>query len=189
MKKIIYLLFAVLSVLSHTKTSAQSFQIFIKALDQNNVILDGGSTVPGRLKDIEALSYSHGLVGCSQVPCPGCPPCKVQASDYSFYMLFNAATITLKQMMLTGTYLKSVDVYYRRSNQTFDFYKIHMETVAITALNESGSEGGDVAPAVTVSLASMKIAWQFTATKSDGTAGGQTKGGWDFSTSTAWVYF
>src|SRR5436305_538101 len=132
MKKITYLLFAVLSVFSYKTTSAQSYQIFIKALDQNGVLLNGGSTVAGRTNYIEALSYSHGLIGCPGITCPSCPPCKVQASDYSFYMLFNAATITAKQIMLTNSLLRSVDVYYRRSNQTFDFYRIHMENVAIT---------------------------------------------------------
>jgi type VI protein secretion system component Hcp len=185
MKKIIYLLFAVLSIFSYKKTSAQSFQIFIKALDQNGVLLNGGSTVAGRTNFIEALSYSNAITGCSSIS----GVCAPKLSDYSFYMLFNAAAITLKQMILSSYHLKSVDVYYRRSNQTFDFYKIHMEDVIITSVQESGAEGGDIAPAVTVSVLPVKIAWQFTATKSDGTSGVQTKTGWDFSTNTQWSFF
>lgn len=191
MKKIICLLFAVLSMFSYITTSAQSYKIFIKALDQNEVILDGGSTVPGRLKEIEALSYSNALSGCppSYTCGGGACPCVPKLSDFSFYMIFNAAAITAKQMMLSNLHLKSVDVYYRRSTQTFDFYKIHMEDVAITSVQESGSDGGGSSPDVTVSFAPAKIAWQFTAANSNGAPGAKTTGGWNLVTNAPWLFF
>ena len=180
MRKIICLLLPATFILFCSAAFTQSVTTFIKALDNNGVLLNGGSTAIGHVNQIEALSYSVGVSACPN------PPCTANLSDYSFMMVLNPATVSARQMLLKGLHMQSVDVYYRRSGATFDFYRIRMEDVAITSVQESGSSE---VPTISVSVLPKRIAWQYTAQKSDGSAGVKTKGGWDFNSNTEWVFF
>lgn len=180
MRKMYYLLCTVCSTFLISNNFAQT-TVFIKAFDYNNVKLDGGSVAAGHLKDIEPLSYSQGVSVCGS-PGSTCPPV---ISDFTIMMVLNPASVTAKQMLLKGEHLKKVDVYYRKTPATFDYYNIHMEDVTITTVQESGSSE---APTISMSFSAQKIAWQYTAAKTDGTAGTKTKTGWDFSTNTEWNY-
>ena len=178
MRKIIYLLLVTTFSLFSTKTFTQSTTMFIKALDNNGVLLDGGSTTAGHLKEIESLSYSVGVVRCKD--------CQPQVADYNIMMVLNPATINLNQISLKGLHLQSVDVTYHKTAATFDYYKIHMEDVIVESVQESGSSE---TPTISVSFLPAKIAWQFTAQKGDGTAGTKTKGGWDVVGGVEWLYY
>lgn len=179
MRKIIYLLFAVTFTLFCSTAFSQSTKIYIKALDNNGIILNGGSIDVGHVNQIEPLSYSQGVTNA-------CSTCIPQISDFSFLMALNAASVQAKQMLLKGLHLMSVDVSFHKSAATFDYYKMHMEDVTIESVQESGSSE---VPTIAVSWLPAKIAWQFTAQKSDGSIGTRTKGGWDFTTNTEYNYY
>lgn len=180
MRKMFYLFLTVCCIFLFNSTFAQSTTVFLRAVDYNNVKLNGGSTAVGHLNDIELFSYSQGVSACTTaIPCPAV------ISDFTFMMMLNSASVTAKQMILKGEKLKKVDVYYRKSLVTFDYYNIHMEDVTITTVQESGSSE---VPIISMSLSPAKIAWQYTAQKTDGTAGTKTKTGWDFNTNTEWIY-
>lgn len=181
MRKMFCLLLAFCCLFLFNSTFAQSSPtVFLRAVDYNNVKLNGGSTAVGHLNDIEPLSYSQGVSACtSAIPCPAV------ISDFTIMMMLNPASVTAKQMILKGEKLKKVDVYYRKSLATFDYYNIHMEDVTITTVQESGSSE---IPTIAMSFSAAKIAWQYTAQKTDGSAGIKTKAGWDFSTNTEWNY-
>ena len=182
MRKITSFLFTAAFTLLCSSGFAQSFDIFIKVLDNNGVIVDGGSTVAGHLKEFQTFSESFGVSNA----CGTCP----DVSSYNIMTKLVGGTITLYQLSLTGLHLQSVDVTFHRSANTFDFYKVHMEDVLVESVQESGSTGGDDTPTVSISFHPTRIAWQFTATKSDGTsAGAKTKGGWDNFNKIPWAYY
>jgi type VI protein secretion system component Hcp len=181
MRKINYLVLAAFMLLC-SNAFTQSTTIFIKALDNNGVLLNGGSVAVGHTNQIEAFSYSQGASSA----CSAQQVCKATLSDFAFMMALNPATITARQMLLKGLFLTSVDVVYHKSGATFDYYKIHMENVAITSVQESGSSE---TPTVSVTLMPAKIAWLYTAQKADGSAGAKTKGGWDVGLNIEWNYF
>ncbi len=182
MRKIICLLFFTTCMLFYNSSFSQIY-LFIKALDNNGVLLNGGSTQSGHLNQIDGLSFSQGATNA----CSG-STCVAQGSDFTFMMVLNPAAVGFRQMLLKGLHLQSVDVTYQKpgTSGTIDFYKMHMENVIITAYQESGS---NETPVVSVSINPARQAWQFTATKTDGTAGTKTKGGWDFGTNTEYNYY
>ena len=180
MRKIIYLLFTATFMLCCSSAFTQ-FAMYIKAFDNNGVLINGGSAAPGHLKEFESLSYSLGVVKCST--------CVADVSSYNFMVSMSGGIITLKQLTLKGLHLMSVDIIHHRSANTFDFYKIHMEDVIVESVQESGSTGGDTNPTVSVSFLPGKIAWQYSATKTDGSEGIKTKGGWDRINAVEWVYY
>ena len=181
MRRIIYLLFPVtLMFLCSSAFTQSQFQTFVKALDNNGVLLNGGSTAAGHVNQIEIYSNSYGVSACPT------PPCQAFQGDYSLLMSLNAATIKARQLLLKGLHLTSVDVYYHKTSALFDYYLIHMEDVSITSVQESASSE---IPTISLSFTPTRIAWQYTATKSDGSAGTKTKGGWDFGTNTEWIFF
>jgi type VI protein secretion system component Hcp len=103
-------------------------------------------------------------------------------------MSLNPAAVGMRQLLLKGLHLQSVDVIYRKTSGTgtVDFYKMHMEDVTITSYQESGSSE---IPTIAVSINPVRQAWQYTAIKSDGTAGAKTKGGWDFGSNSEYNYY
>jgi len=179
MRKINYLLLAAFMFFC-SNAFTQSTAVFMAAYDQNGVKIDGGSTTAGHLKDIEMFSYSFGVSeACASQTCSS------SMSDFSIMMNLNPASITFKMMLLPGLHLTKVDVSYRKSAATYDYYNIHMENVVITSVQESGSSE---TPTISVSLNAQKIAWQYTPDNA-GVPGKKTKGGWDNNLKAPWNYY
>ena len=176
MRKIICLLLFATFMLFCNSSFSQVY-LFIKALDNNGVLLNGGSTQPGHTNQIDGLSFSQGASNA-------CTTCIPQGSDFTFMMVLNPAAVGFRQMLFKSLHLQSVDITY--SKGAVDFYKMHMENVIITAYQESGS---NEIPTISVSINPAKQAWQYTIIKTDGTAGAKTKGGWDFSSNTEYSYY
>ena len=184
MRKINYTIFTVVFLFLSSSLFSQ-INMYMKAIDNTGTILDGGSTTPGHLKEIEMLAWSNGM---SQACSIGGGTCNPLLQDYAFTVYYSAAIIKAKQMLLSGLQLQSVDIAFRKGTQTFDFLKIHMENVIIASVSEGGS-GGEDKFLVNLSFTPAKIAWQFTATKSDGTSGPKTSTGYDVLAHTIWNYY
>ena len=158
---------------------AQQVNAVLKAMN-GTTKLNGGSTVPGHINEIDILSYSQGESFCA-----GC--LKADFSDLSVLMSLNAATISLKKLQVNGTKLTSVDLtYIKNTTTTIEFYKVHMENVTIESIQESGSSE---IPTYSVSFFPDKIAWQNTIIKGDGTAGAKSSYGWDVVNNVEWLYY
>jgi type VI protein secretion system component Hcp len=153
MRKVFYLVFTVACLFIFSSSFAQTYKIFIKALDNNGVLVNGGSTAPGHTNQIETFSYSWGVSS----PCLT-GTCIPSISDYNIMLKMSGATTILQLMCVKGLYLSKVDVYYERPTPTgaFIFYTMHMEDVKITSLQHSGSVGGDDVPTVSASLFGKK---------------------------------
>jgi type VI protein secretion system component Hcp len=179
MRKIIYVLFSVTLMLFSSNSFSQVY-LFIKALDNNGVLLNGGSVQPGHINQIDGFSYSQGATNT-------CGTC-AQGSDISFLIALSPAAVSMRQLLFKGLHLQSVDVTYQEpgTSGTIDFYKMHMENVTITSYQESGS---NETPTIAISLNPVRQAWQHTAKKSDGTAGIKTKGGWDYGSNSEYNFY
>ena len=182
MRKIICLVFAGALILTSSNAFSQGMTIVLKAMD-GTTKLNGESIVAGHANEIDVLSYSQGVADC--------PTCNTaQISDFNFMTTFTSSTITFKKLSLNASKLTSVDVTFMRPGTTpFVFLRIHMESVAVTSEQESGSTGGDTKPTVSISLSADRIAWQYTLQKSDGTAGAKTSYGWDVVNNVQWTFF
>lgn len=176
MRKITYLLFAVVFMFICSGAYTQSTTIVMKALDNNSIKLNGGSTISKHLGEIDVLSYSQGEQFCT-----GCS--KPDISSLSVMIGLSPATISFKKLLLSGTKLISVDITYIKGGTTpVEYYKIHMENVAVESVQESGSSEE---PYFSISLAPEKIAWQQIKTAGTNT---KTSEGWDIINNVEWVY-
>lgn len=177
MGKSIYFVFAVALMLACSCAFSQN-SVVMKAMN-GTTKLNGGSTVTGHLGEIDVYSDSHGEARC--------PTCNVsQVTDLSVMINLSAATISFKKLLLNGTQLTSVDLTYIKPGTTpFAYYKIHMENVTVTSVQESASSES---PIFSVSFAPSKIAWQQIAQKSDGSIGLKTSYGWDVTNNVEWLY-
>lgn len=158
---------------------------FSNAISQNSVVmkalsgttkLNGGSTVAGHLGEIDVLSNSQGENNCATCNKP-------DISDFNFLMTLNPASIAFKKLLLTGTRLTSVDITFIKGGTTpLEYYKIHMEDVAVSSFQESAST--DI-PTISISLTPSRIAWL--QNKTAGTSG-KSSYGWDIVNNVEWIY-
>ena len=176
MRKIIRLLFALVILFTCSNAFTQT-TVVMKALD-GTTKLNGGSTVPKHINEIDLYSYSQGESNCVT--------CQASVSSFNIMIKLSPATISFKKLLLNGTKLTSIDVTYIKGGVTpFTYYNIHMENIAVESVQESGSSEE---PIFSVSLTPDRIAWQNIAQKSDGSVGIKTSYGWDFTTNTEWIY-
>src|ERR1700759_4841995 len=103
MRTFSHLLFTVAILFICNSAFTQTY-IVLKAMN-GTTKLNGGSTVAGHVGEIDILSYSQG-----ESYCPTCN--KADFSDLSVMMILNPATIALKQLLVNGTRLTSIDLTY-----------------------------------------------------------------------------
>jgi type VI protein secretion system component Hcp len=177
MRKSIYFLFAVALILTCSSAFSQSI-VVMKAMN-GTTKLNGGSTVAGHAGEIDVLSNSLGETRCAT--------CNVsQVSDFNVMISLSAATISLKKLLLNGTKLTSIDVVYMKSGATpFTYYKMHMEDVTVTNVQESASSES---PTFSASFTPSRIAWLQIAQKPDGSTGTKTSYGWDVTNNAEWLF-
>jgi type VI protein secretion system component Hcp len=173
MRKVIYVLFAAVFTFTCGNTFSQT-SVVMKALD-GTTKLNGGSTVPGHVNEIDILSNSQGEDFCSTCAKPG-------ISDFSFMIVLSPAVISFKKLLFIGKKLTSIDVTYIRGGTTpVTFYKIHMENVIIENVQESAS---NEIPTIAVSVAAERVAWQ----QSNLVGTSRTSYGWDIVNNIEWLY-
>jgi type VI protein secretion system component Hcp len=155
---------------------AQNNPVVMKAVI-GGVKVNGGSTVAGHVNEIDILSSSSGIAGCSTCT-------KASFSSYSVMMSLNSSILAFKQALLKGTPIASLDIAHIKSVSTskvLEYYKVHMENVMVESIQESSSSE---IPAFAISFAPAKIAWQHT------TDGGTRKHyGWDVKANVEWLFY
>jgi len=169
MRKTICLAFAAAFIFTCSNTFAQ-VSVVMKAMN-GTTKLNGGSIVPGHTGEIDLLSYSQGESRCSTCNVPS-------LSSLNAMLVLSPATISFKKLLLNGTKLTSVDIFYIRAGSTF--YKIHMENVTVESVQESGSGEN---PTFAISLIPDRMAW-LNVTESNN----RTSYGWDLTNNTEWQY-
>jgi len=176
MKKILCLALLSASLFLCFTGYGQSFKMVIKIGD-----IQGEATLSGHAGEIEVFSYSDGISSCLPNSTSK-TSCKPVSGPLNFMTKFDKATIPLKMAVATARIIPSADMTFIVTTGTgaLEFYKVHMENVTVVTVQESGSEGGDNRPTVSVSLSYSRIAWQYTEQTSTGAAGNIVSDGWDF---------
>ena len=178
MRKSICFVFAVALILTCSNAFAQSTLIVMKAMNGTSK-LNGGSVVLGHSNEIDVFSNSHGEVLCATCSVPS-------VSDFNVMIKLSAATIALKKLLFSGTPLTSLDVYYIKQGQTlFTYYKIHMENVKVSSVQESASSEE---PVFAISFTPSRIAWAQFKQNPDGSLGTKTVYGWDVDANQFWPF-
>lgn len=152
---------------------------------------NGGVTDIGYQKQISVYSFSDGLQGCAatSLGSAGAGACKTSLSAFQTIIPLSLAAIDFRSAMLQGKLLNTVDFVATRSagGISWAYYKIHMENVAISSLQEGGSEGESVFT-ISLALAPVKIAWQVITQNVTGGPATTSSYGWDFSKNTPFNY-
>jgi len=148
---------------------------------------NGGVTAAGYQNQVELFSFSDGISGCAVV---GTKACVSTSGGFNLMTKLTRAVIDFKSVQLQNRIIASVDVAWVRTvgEGVFESYKIHMEDVRVTSVQESGSSGGDDSPTVSVSLQAARVAWKVTTLTAAGTPGPSSSYGWDFKTNAAFNY-
>ena len=184
-KKTLLICLSFFSVLLSAKSYGQAFDLVIR-IDG----IPGESKIVGHTGEIDVFSYSDGISSCIPNTSNNKTACKAVAAQLNMMTQFDKATIPLKMATAKGKIIPSADMTFIRpaGGKRFEFYKIHMENVAVVAVQESGSQGGDSRPTVSISLSYSRIAWQYTVQSADGGPGEKVSDGWDFVLSKQFVY-
>lgn len=169
----------ILSLITHSAV-AQTTNIYIKALDANGVLIQGGAQNARHANEIDATGLGQDNTGCSN-NLPGGPgACGGKLGNFIFNMPINQSLPILDKQLFMGTALKSVDIVFERAGgtaQPIQYYKIHLETVFVTHITNSGDNSS--APTVQVELAAGKAQWTYTPQSPSGQAGTPVSFGWD----------
>jgi type VI secretion system secreted protein Hcp len=155
-----------------------AFDVFLKLEG-----IEGESTDSKHPKEIEVLSFSHGV--STPAPLPGGGGGKASFSDINITKVVDKSTPTLYLKCAQGTHIKEALLVLRKSGESgFEFYKIRLTDVLITSVQTSGSSGGDNRPVESISLNFAKIEWTYIPQKADGSADAPIVTSWNLATNT-----
>lgn len=184
-----------LLLLSISFAANAQYEMYLKAMappgDLGGMII-GTSTAKGHENEIEVFSYSQGIASCVGTVTKGGGPgaCKASVSDLSIMTKLSPGLNQLRALAFTGTKLLSADMVFEKTTGDGPavFYKIHMEDVAVTTAQESGSTGGDDTPTISLSFAPSRIAWAIYKQKADGSMELVNTFGINVATNAVWNY-
>jgi type VI secretion system secreted protein Hcp len=143
--------------------------------------VEGESTHQDHKGEIEVLSWSWGVSNASAVSGGGSGKGKASPGEFSFMHLYDKASPVLAKKCAQGVHFSSVVVTSRKAGEgQKDFLKVTMKEVFISAVQPSGSSGGDIAESVSMSYGSVEFAYK--AQDEKGALGGEVKFAWDVKT-------
>lgn len=144
--------------------------------------VDGESNHADHKGEIEVLSWSWGVSNASSAASGGgSGKGKATAGDFNFMHLYDKASPNLAKKCAQGAHFPSVVVTARKAGEgQKDFLKITMKEVFISAVQPSGSSGGDIAESVSMSYGSIDFGYKPQDDK--GALGGEIKFGWETKT-------
>lgn len=165
--------------------------IFVKILDQNGNLIEGESIDNRHANEIDALSFGQENTSCASNTGGGGgqTTCSGKAGHFIFNMNANKSLPLLDKALFSGASMRSVDIVFRKggANPT-EYYKIHLETVLVTHVTNSGDTPAPPI-AIQVELDAAKMGWTYIPQKADGSAGTPVKFGWDVTKNSEWTAF
>ena len=143
--------------------------------------VDGESSHQDHKGEIEILSWSWGVHNASALSGGGSGKGKAEAQDFHFTHLYDKASPNLAKKCAQGVHFPTVVLTARKTGEgQKDFLKCTMKEVLITSVQPSGSQGGDVIEAV--SMSAKEIEFGYKAQDDKGALGGEVKFGWNLGT-------
>lgn len=153
--------------------------ITIKATTSTGTVILGTSIIAAHANEIDVLSFANATDSCTT------GTCQPALQDLAFTVEMDKSTNLLRAEMFKRLRFQTVEISFRKTNATFDFYKIKMEAVRLTSLAESTSNGN---PSIIFQLtfSPTRIGWIFNYQSGGGGLAAPVKFGWDFSTGAEW---
>lgn len=188
MKKVFYVLLLLLCTAFFTQLQAQTYLKAVAPPGDLGGQIIGDSKQKGHENEIEVLSYSQGVAGCtSNLSRGGLNACKASVGSLNFMMQFNPGLNQLRSLVLSGKRLQTADFVFEKAagDMKMVYYKIHMEDVAVVTVQESGSSE---LPMVSVEFAAARIAWAIYSQDQTGQTKLVNKVGFNVATNTFWSY-
>jgi type VI protein secretion system component Hcp len=180
MKKFIIIIGLI--VINKSNLIAQNVTVFVRALDNNNALIQGESTDASHSNEIVATTF-----GQTSALCTPSQSCGVASGNFILNIAISKAVNPLKRSMYLNQPLNSVDVVFRKASATpFEYYKIHMENVTVTSVSESESAGEN--NLFQIYLDPQKFQWSYIPQLNSGQAGTPIKFGWNKLTNTEYVF-
>jgi type VI secretion system secreted protein Hcp len=143
--------------------------------------VEGEATHQDHKGEVEVLSWSWGVSNASNVAGGGSGKGKANPGDFNIVHMYDKASPVLAKKCAQGAHFKEVVLTARKAGEgQKDFLKVTMKEVFITAVQPSGSQGGDIAESVSMSYGSVDFAYKPQDEK--GGLGGEVKFGWDVKT-------
>jgi type VI secretion system secreted protein Hcp len=143
--------------------------------------VEGEATHADHKGEIEVLSWSWGVHNAGGISGGGSGKGKADPGEFSFMHLYDKASPNLAKKCAQGLHFKEVTVTSRKAGEgQKDFLKIVMKEVFISSCSPSGSSGGDIAEAVSMSYGSIDFAYK--PQDESGKLGGEVKFGWNVKT-------
>lgn len=182
MKKLHYSLLILPLLFFATQALSQS-HMYMKVI-ASGYSFNGGVTDAGYQNQISVFSYADGLQGCgtTSTSTTSVGGCKTSLSPFQAIIPLSLATIDFRSAMLQGKILSSVELVVTRSSgeTSLAYYKIQMQNVSISSVQE-GASNGETVQTISVSLIPTKIIWTLISQTATGAPGTTSSYGWDFS--------
>ena len=145
--------------------------------------IEGEATHADHKGEIEVLSWSWGVSNAGGISGGGSGKGKADPGDFSFMHLYDKASPNLAKKCAQGLHFKEVTITSRKAGEgQKDFLKITMKEVFVSSCQPSGSSGGDIMEAVSMSYGAIDFAYK--PQDATGKLGGEVKFGWDVKTTT-----
>ena len=131
--------------------------------------------------EVEAMSWSWSAHNASATAGQGSGKGKGEGGHFTLMHVYDKASPVLAKHCISGKHFPTVVMTSRKSGDgQKDFLKVTMKEVFITAVQPSGSHGGDIHEQVTMSYKQVEFAYK--AQDEKGGMGGEVKFGWNSST-------
>ncbi len=145
--------------------------------------IEGEATHADHKGEIEVLSWSWGVSNAGGISGGGSGKGKADPGDFSFMHLYDKASPNLAKKCAQGLHFKEVTITSRKAGEgQKDFLKITMKEVFVSSCQPSGSSGGEIMEAVSMSYGAIDFAYK--PQDATGKLGGEVKFGWDVKTTT-----
>ncbi len=153
--------------------------MFLKIEGKSGPVM--GESADKKHKDeIEISSFSWGESNAGFQGGSGGGAGKVNFQDLHFTANVNKSSPHLALHCATGEHLKTATLVARKQGgDQQEFYKVTLTDVIVSSFQSGGHDGSGVVPVDQFSLMPMKIEWEYSPQKADGTLDKAIKFGWD----------
>jgi len=145
--------------------------------------IDGTSTMDQYAKQIELLSFSHGVAMqiTGDISNTERTSGKPNHQDFTITKYLDQASPKLNESCCKGENFKSVEVVVARNDKgvVLPLIKYTLKNVVLSSVSIGG--GGGDKPVETVTMNYNHITWDFTSQKAEGAKEGHVDGKWDLA--------
>jgi type VI secretion system secreted protein Hcp len=145
-----------------------SFEVFLKIEG-----IEGDSTDPMHINEINVVSFKIGVLNSGTFSTGGGGGAgKVQVTDLTVFKFIDKASPQLFVAAAQGDHIRSATLVVRKSGNPFTVYKIVLDDVLISSVNDNASttdQNGNLVETITLNWS--RITWTFTPQNADGSRG------------------